>query len=239
MLEEAPFVSSDCYSALAHISLPPEPPAVIFLDAVGTLFEVRGSVGEVYGAIAQQFGVTVSASQLNQAFYASFQTSQPAAFPGVSPVEIPQQEYLWWQAIAAQTFQKLGVLEQFQSFEQFFATLYAHFATDAPWFLHPDVVPTLSSWRQLGVELGILSNFDTRLYSVLKALDLLPLFTTITLSTEVGAAKPNPQIFLAALQKHNCLSSAAWHIGDSRREDYEAAKSVGLRGIWLTRDASV
>lgn len=35
-------------------------PKVIFLDAVGTLFGVKGSVGTVYSQIAQDFGVEVS-----------------------------------------------------------------------------------------------------------------------------------------------------------------------------------
>ncbi len=37
-----------------------EKPKVIFLDAVGTIFGVKGSVGEVYSQIAAEFGVTVA-----------------------------------------------------------------------------------------------------------------------------------------------------------------------------------
>lgn len=44
-------------------------PKVIFLDAVGTLFGVKGTVGEVYRGIAQQFGVEVNALILDQAFF--------------------------------------------------------------------------------------------------------------------------------------------------------------------------
>ena len=40
-------------------------PKVIFLDAVGTLFGVKGSVGEVYREIAADFGVDVAASVLD------------------------------------------------------------------------------------------------------------------------------------------------------------------------------
>jgi len=42
-------------------------PKVIFLDAVGTLFGVKGSVGKVI-EMAQRFGVQVSDSTLDQAF---------------------------------------------------------------------------------------------------------------------------------------------------------------------------
>ena len=57
----------------------------------------------------------------------------------------------------------------------------------------------------------------------------------MTISTEVGAAKPDSQIFTAALQKHNCLAENVLHIGDSFKADYCGARSAGLNAIWLNR----
>lgn len=210
-------------------------PKVIFLDAVGTLFGVKGSVGEVYQGIARQFGVEADASVLTQAFFQSFRNAEPMAFPGVGANEIPYHEYLWWEAIAIQTFFRAGVFEQFPDFPAFFAVLYRHFTTAEPWFVYPDILATLTQWRDQKIELGVLSNFDSRLHAVLPALGLAEFFSSVTLSTEVGAAKPDPQIFSAALKKHNCLPNQAWHIGDRQREDYEGAKAAGLRAILLKR----
>ena len=212
-----------------------EQPKVIFLDAVGTLFGVKGSVGEVYSQVAHQFGVEVSAKELDRAFLKSFQHSNRMAFPGVEPEEIPTKEFQWWSAIASQTFQEVGVFEKFSDFPGFFSELYAHFATAEPWFVYPDVLPALEHWHKSGIPLGIVSNFDSRLYSVLQALNLAEYFTSIAISTEVGAAKPEPEIFYAGLQKHDCPPEAAWHIGDSFKEDYQGAKAAGLKGIWLKR----
>jgi putative hydrolase of the HAD superfamily len=83
--------------------------------------------------------------------------------------------------------------------------------------------------------LGIISNFDSRLYRVLEALQLADFFQSITLSSEAGAAKPSPSIFTTALQKHRCDPSQAWHLGDSEGDDVAGAKAAGLRGIWLKR----
>ncbi len=213
-----------------------QPPKVIFVDAVGTLFGIKGSVGQVYAKISQQFGVEVSADALNQAFFQSFPAAPPPVFPGVEPQDIPQCEFEWWQAIALRTFQEVGVFHQFPDFSAFFAALYTHFATAEPWFVYPDVRPALEHGRQLGIELGVLSNFDSRLYSVLQALELAEFFTSVTISTEVGAAKPDPKIFAVGLYKHNCLAEVAWHIGDSFKEDYQGAKAAGLCAIWLKRD---
>ncbi|NJL19817.1 MAG: HAD family hydrolase [Leptolyngbyaceae cyanobacterium SM1_3_5] len=213
-------------------------PQVIFLDAVGTLFGVRGSVGQVYGNLAQQFGVTVNPAILDRTFVESFRGAPAMAFPGVSPAEVPEREYAWWWAIAAQTFQQAGAYSQFPDFEAFFTVLYDHFTTAAPWFVYPDIYETLSHWQQQNIQLGIISNFDSRLHTVLTTLHLSEYFSSVTISTEVGAAKPNTKIFETALDKHECAPNAAWHIGDSLREDYEGAKAAGLRSILLKRDAT-
>lgn len=210
-------------------------PKVIFLDAVGTLFGVKGSVGEVYQALSQQAGVDASAEQLDQAFYRSFAASQEMAFPNVPAVEVPHREYLWWLAIAKDTFQQVGIFDNFDDFESFFEGVYQHFATAAPWIVYEDTVSSLKRWQRMGISLGIISNFDSRIYAVLDALDLREHFQTITISTEAGAAKPNPLIFETALQKHGCSPQEAWHVGDSRKDDLKGAKSAGLRGIWLKR----
>jgi putative hydrolase of the HAD superfamily len=210
-------------------------PQVVFFDAVGTLFGVRGSVGQVYREIAHKHGVEVDATKIDRAFFESFKASPPCTFPGVDVLDIPQLEQQWWNTIAQQTFDRAGVLDQFVDFPDFFSDLYYHFETAKPWFVYPDTIPTLEKLRKLEIPLGVLSNFDSRLYRVLKALNLEDFFTSITISTEVGAAKPDPRIFTTALEKHNCNPENAWHIGDSKQEDYEAANAAGLRGILLDR----
>ena len=212
-----------------------EHPQVIFLDAVGTLFGVAGSVGQQYGYVARQFGAIVDDSRLNREFFKAFKAAPPCVFPGVTGEELPEREWKWWRAIALQTFEAAGVREQIKDFDAFFQELYEYFATPAPWFLYPDTKPTLQIWQGLGIELGVISNFDTRLYRVLKDLELVDFFQGITLSTEVGAAKPNPLVFEAALHRHRCEPGSAMHIGDSFEDDYLGAKGVGIQARWLKR----
>ena len=210
-------------------------PKVIFLDAVGTLFGVQGSVGEIYRQIALEFGVDAPAEGLNKAFFQSFKASQPLEFPEANAQEIPELEFQWWQAIAQETFTKVGVVEQFGNFTAFFADLYAHFATAEPWYIYPDVLLALEQWQQKEITLGIISNFDSRLYGVLKALDLSDFFTSITISSQVGAAKPKSEVFQAALAQHSCQKTEVLHIGDSLKEDYYGATAAGIRAFWLKR----
>ncbi|MEA5571690.1 HAD family hydrolase [Calothrix sp. UHCC 0171] len=213
-----------------------ERPKVIFLDAVGTLFGVKGSVGEIYSQVAREFGVHANPEILNQAFSSQLKVAPPATFPDVEDMQdIPQHEFEWWYAIAHKTFEQAGVIQQFADFDTFFSELYIHFGTGEPWFVYADVIPALTNWRKKGIQLGIVSNFDSRLFSVLQALELRDYFDSITISTQVGAAKPDPKIFGIALAKHNCPAESAWHVGDSKNEDYHGAKAVGMRGVWLHR----
>jgi putative hydrolase of the HAD superfamily len=211
-------------------------PKVIFLDAMGTLFGIKSSVGEIYQEIALKYGVKGDANHINAAFINSFKTAPPLAFQSRDvDLAISQQEFIWWQKVVTETFCQAGILDNFSDFSSFFAELYMHFSTEKPWYIYPDVIPRLQNWQQQGIQLGVISNFDSRLNQVLKVLNLSNFFTTITISSLAGFAKPDSNIFKIALAKHNFTAQQAWHIGDSFVADYQGAKKVGIQSFWLNR----
>lgn len=211
-------------------------PKVIFLDAMGTLFGLKQSVGEVYAMVAKEVGVIVAPDTLNQTFKQSFKVANPLAFPNVEKNQIPELEFQWWRAIARSTFSQAGVLPEFEDFSSFFVQLYDYFTTPEPWYIYEDVLPSLQHWQNQGIELGIISNFDSRLNKVLDHLQLKHFFKSITISSLAGTAKPEPLIFQIALEKHNCEPRQAWHIGDNLEEDYYGAKEAGIKAFWLERN---
>lgn len=213
---------------------------VIFLDAVGTIFGVKNSVGDVYSQLAKKYGVNREAEIINSCFYQAFKNSPPLAFDvdmDKNPDDIQKLEYLWWKNVTYKTFNKDNAIEEFTDFEDFFLELYDYFKTSQPWIIYDDVIPSLKRWQQQGIELGIISNFDTRIYDVLDNLNLRQYFQTITISSLTGVAKPHRKIFLNALAKHNCQPKNACYIGDSVKEDYWGAKSLGMKSFWLNRQA--
>ena len=219
-------------------------PKVIFFDAMGTLFDLKSSVGEIYQQFAWQYGVETDAQSLNEAFLYSYKTAPDLAFSPtksngmtLANYSLAEQEFIWWRNVVQITFQRVEVLDQFSDFTEFFTELYNYFSTKKPWYIYSDVVPCLKYWQQQKVSLGVISNFDTRLIKVLKALDLERFFTSITISSVAGFAKPDQNIFEIALKKHNFRAEQAWHIGDSKNEDYLGAKNMGIRAFWLNRDS--
>jgi putative hydrolase of the HAD superfamily len=234
----------DAYPDLLAIPVPESAPPIVFLDAVGTLFGVRGGVGSIYRQFALDYGVDCEVRAIEKAFYGAFKSADSGIFAGAERSEIPQLEYRWWQEINRQTFGDLGQIDKFTNFEAFFGDLYSYFATAEAWVVYEDTVPALERWRQQGWRLSVLSNFDTRLYQVLQELQLDRFFDTVTISTEVGAAKPAGQIFQQAINQAFPASvdvikdkSAIWHIGDSELEDYQGATNFGLKG-WLLQRTS-
>jgi putative hydrolase of the HAD superfamily len=210
-------------------------PKVIFLDAVGTLFGVKGSVGENYAQVSCKFGVNIDPKIVDQAFFKCFKNAEPLAFPDVEIQAIPNLEYQWWKTLAEKTFSEAKVLDKIPDFDAFFAELYGYFATEKPWFIYDDVIPVLEYWQKKNITLAIISNFDTRIHQVLKLLNLEHFFDSIIISSVTGVAKPNEQIFVKALRQYDSQPEETWHIGDSYKEDYQGALSVGMKAFLVKR----
>ena len=207
---------------------------MIFFDAAGTLIEVRGSVGEIYARLAQHHGISADPPALQSAFVASFRRQPPMTCPpDLTSVERDKCERDWWRGLVREVF---GKAAEHPRFEEFFDDVFGYFAQPEAWHIYPDVVPTLVALRRRGLRLAVISNFDSRLEGLLDRLALREHFDGIHLSTHLGAAKPDPQIFYSALKAHRLEASAATHIGDSLREDVEGARAAGIRAIWLDRN---
>ena len=60
-------------------------------------------------------------------------------------------------------------------------------------------------------------------------------FDAVIISGEVGAAKPDPRLFVLALKKLGVEKENAWHVGDSLKTDVAGALGAGLTAVWLNR----
>lgn len=102
--------------------------------------------------------------------------------------------------------------------------------------LHDDVMPTLALLQPRGLTLGLLSNIHRDLEELCQKLGLSSYFNFLLTSQEVGAEKPHPPIFLAALEKAQVQPQEAMHVGDQYYSDVLGAQGVGIKAILLDRD---
>jgi len=64
-----------------------------------------------------------------------------------------------------------------------------------------------------------------------------PMVDALVTSEEIGAAKPDPRIFRAALERLSCDAHEAVMIGDAWHHDIVGATGAGIRALWLNRNA--
>lgn len=207
----------------------------VFFDAAGTLFHVKGSVAEVYLRYAEKYGVTRTPELLNavnDAFRRAFQDAPPPVFAVNDPLEIKQCERLWWFDVVHNVFYRVGMFERF---DEFFEEVFESFAGPDHWMLYPETLEVLKSLKESGLELGIISNFDTRLYGIIRGLGLGDLIATVTIPSAARAAKPASRMFRFALEQHALEPDEAAHVGDSVEEDLNGARAAGLTGVLLDR----
>ena len=208
---------------------------VVFFDAADTLFHVKGSVAEIYLQYAVQYGFLHrpdSLSAIKQAFSRAFREAPPPIFVSAEPAQLKQSERLWWFDIVHNVFYRVGMFERF---DDFFDRIFEVFEDAGSWRLFPETLSTLTSLKESGLELGIISNFDSRLFLVMRGLGIADLFDTITISSLAQAAKPSAKIFQLALDQHAVDPEEALHVGDSLRDDVEGAGKAGLHAVLLDR----
>jgi putative hydrolase of the HAD superfamily len=206
---------------------------VIFFDVGGTLFEVNGSVGEIYSRFARSYCIDRDPDALTASFSRSFREQPPLAFPaGTTEVELHRLERDWWRRLV------LDVVSDFPRFDEFFREVYEFFRRREAWVMFDDVIPTLTALKDLGMQLAIISNYDSRLDDLLRAFEIESYFDGVHISSRLGAAKPDREIFRAALRRHRVEPQRALHAGDSLKEDAEGASLAGMYGVLLDRTRS-
>jgi putative hydrolase of the HAD superfamily len=97
-----------------------------------------------------------------------------------------------------------------------------------------DVPSQLEAWKARGLKLAVVSNFDQRLHDLLEGLGLNPWIDAVVISSQAGAAKPNPKPLKLALQALELEAHQVWHVGDSAADE-QAARAAGIRCVLVKR----
>jgi HAD superfamily hydrolase (TIGR01509 family) len=109
---------------------------------------------------------------------------------------------------------------------RFLAEARACFETNAP------VLERLAQRYRL----GIVSNFYGNLPTVCDNAKVRRYFGVIVDSAQVGFLKPDPRIFLAAVEALGIKPSQTVMVGDSLSRDMAGARAAGMAHIWLAPD---
>jgi FMN phosphatase YigB (HAD superfamily) len=113
--------------------------------------------------------------------------------------------------------------------------LVEEYTTSECWERNHDAKRLLQSLKHRGFSVGIISNFDERLKSLLHHMELLKLVDFVICSYEVKCFKPDKRIFNLALlacpevrEEWECT-----HVGDDPVNDYQGAREAGWNALIL------
>jgi putative hydrolase of the HAD superfamily len=112
-----------------------------------------------------------------------------------------------------------------------FEELFTYFRRPASWRIDPDVPRILPVLRKQGYTLGVASNYDHRLRSVVAGLSQLDHFSCFAISAEVGWRKPAPQFFAALCELAGMDATNILLVGDDRVNDYDGARAAGMHAV--------
>lgn len=199
----------------------------VFFDAVGTLLFPDPPAPAMYVAVARRHGLTLSPADVRERFIASYRAEE-AADVETGWVTSEERERKRWHRIVTETL--AGVSDP----QSCYIHLFEHFATPEAWKLSPDAADVFAALLDRGFVLGLGSNYDDRLWSVLAGFpELEPLRDRVLISSAVGVRKPGLGFFRAVAQAAGCEVSEVLFVGDDLDNDYRGATAAGMPAVLL------
>jgi len=101
--------------------------------------------------------------------------------------------------------------------------------------LFEDVVPCLDLLDSMGIQAGVVSNWDYSLHRVLRMFGIDERFVVVKASLEEGVEKPDPRLFEIALKDAGFSPEDTFHVGDSVEDDLAGAKAASIRVALIDR----
>jgi putative hydrolase of the HAD superfamily len=202
-------------------------PAVILLDALGTLLALEPPAPRLRTELAERFGLAVSEEQAARAIAAEITYYRAHLDEGRDAAGLADLRRRCAEVVRSALPQEAADVGLDAVLETLLASLrFTAFA---------DVRPALDAARNRGQRLVVVSNWDVSLHDRLRELGLEPLFDAVLTSAEAGTRKPAPAIFAQALALVGAAPSAALHVGDSLEEDVAGARAAGVRPVLVRR----
>jgi putative hydrolase of the HAD superfamily len=197
--------------------------AVVF-DAVGTLIQPEPGVAEVYANAAKEQGAHCDVAEVRTRFRQAF------AADACDEHTNEAAERVRWRKIV------VACLPEVPEPDRVFHSLWAHFGRPEAWRVFDDVFPALRGLKQRGVTLGVASNFDERLHSVLAGHDeLQAMLDLVIASSTIGWRKPNAGFFTAIGERLGLPLADILYVGDDPNHDVAAARACGMNALQVDR----
>lgn len=200
-------------------------PRAIFFDAVGTVLFPSPDASAVYVEVARRHGFTLDPAAVRKRLWARFRI-EDATDRECGWATSESREEARWRAIVFAAVDGAT--------DDLFHELYEHFAQPHAWTVPPPAAECVARLHARGVKLGLASNYDSRLATVVDGTPVLhPLRDRLVISSLVGWRKPARQFFDVVTQVAGCEAADILFVGDDPENDLAGATDAGMRAVLL------
>jgi putative hydrolase of the HAD superfamily len=202
----------------------------IFFDWFNTLAHYEPPRYQLHGQACHEFGIEVSPEAIMHGVLVAdryfFEEN------AISPVEKrnPEQKVHYQNIILTYSSIKISkelLLKIMNRVQLLFK--------DITFALFDDVLSTMKALKERRLVLGLLTNATKDLISIHSKLGLEPYLDFVVTSEEAGGDKPQPPIFLEAIERAGITAPEAVHVGDQYKIDVIGARGVGINPILIDR----
>ena len=97
--------------------------------------------------------------------------------------------------------------------------------------LHEEILPMLSSLKEKGVKIGLISNCFSEEAKLIRESELYPFFDVACLSYEEGIMKPELEIFYRCVNRLGVKPQECLYVGDGGSRELETARELGMHAV--------
>lgn len=202
---------------------------LLTFDVARTLLRIHGSAGHQYALAARKFNIDIRADDIDKIYRPEWRVMK-LDHPRYG-INEGMTARIWWEKFVERVFIKAGYEGCKLKLVDIADNLYESFSQGSNWELVPGTVNVLETLKDMGIRLGVISNFDERLEVTLSKQNILHYFDFVVTSVNAGNEKPEPQIFHMALKKGRVAPVDAVHVGDDWDADFQGAMKIGMYGI--------
>lgn len=203
----------------------------VFFDAGNTLLLPHPSVEEVCAEVLAGHGYHPSTTDLQRGLDRAERYYEERYWSDDTFWASETEAAAMWSEMYALVMEEVGV----EAFPALGRQLYDEFGRGDRWALYPDVIPAICELHDMGMRMGIVSNWDARLPGLCHQLGLSRYLDFVISSANLGRIKPEASIFHSALGRVDVAPYEAVHVGDHYYADVLGARAAGVYPVLLDR----
>ena len=209
----------------------------VFFDWFNTLAHYDPPREELESQALQEFGITIPPEQLRHGILIAdkeyFEENLVSPIRERSPEEQARVNIRYQKTVLTEA----GISASEELLSKIMKRLRESYAK-MTFVLFDDVLPILKTLKEQKFILGLLTNIHRGIEPVCQKLGVAPYLDFTVTSGEAGADKPQPPIFMLALERAGVTPSEAVHVGDQYKLDIVGARGMGIAPILIDRSDS-